>query len=107
MSTYGQQRRIPERIRRAVLARDVVCQLQYDCCLGDAVEIDHVISVAELGIDHPYLDDPDNLRGVCRPCHARRTEAQKLAGIQASAARRRDRLKRPSARSTAKHPGDW
>lgn len=103
MSTYGTQRRIPQRVRIGVLERDVVCQLQFDCCLGQATELDHIMSVAELGVDHPYLDDPDNLRGVCRPCHARRSEAQKLVGIRAYNARRAARKKLPQK----KHPGEW
>ena len=105
MSTYGTQRRIKQSTRIEVLERDVVCQLQYHGCLGQATEIDHVMSVAEIGNDHPYLDDPDNLRGVCRVCHARRTEAQKLAGIQRSWDRRRARMRRPSV--NAPHPGEW
>ena len=103
MSTWGTQRRIPQSKRLAVLDRDGVCQLGFDCCLGQATEIDHVLSVAELGVDHPYLDHEDNLRGVCRPCHARRTEAQKLARIRQSNARRAARRKLPKP---SKHPGE-
>jgi 5-methylcytosine-specific restriction endonuclease McrA len=106
MSTYGTQRRIKQSTRVEVFERDgYTCQLGYDRCLGQATEIDHVLGVAELG--GVQIDDPEWLRAVCRPCHARRNEAQKLAGIKASATRRHDRRKLPSARSTAKHPGDW
>ena len=102
MSTYGSQRTMTQATRRYVLERDVVCQLQFDCCQGQAIEVDHILGVAELGNRHPYLDDPDNCRGVCRPCHARRTEQQKLAGIKASNARRAARRRLPQQR----HPGE-
>jgi 5-methylcytosine-specific restriction endonuclease McrA len=94
---------MPARTRRDVLERDGVCQLQYDCCLGAAAEVDHILGVAELGAGHPYLNDPDNLRGACRPCHARRSEQQKLVGIKASNARRAARRRLPQR----PHPGGW
>lgn len=67
-----------------------------------ADEIDLVASVAELGLDHPELDNDDNLRAVCRPCHRVRSDAQRDAAIKTSAARRAARRHLPKG----KHPGE-
>ena len=106
VSTYGTQRSIKQSTRIAVFERDdYTCQLQYPrVCIGQASEIDHVLGVAETG--GVQVDDIEWLRAVCVPCHRARSEQQKLAGIKASAVRRRDRLRRPGARSTDRHPGD-
>lgn len=59
------------RRRARILARDPVCRI---CGLRPATEVDHVISRAAGGDE-----SPGNLRGVCRPCHARRTQRQSVA----------------------------
>ena len=103
MTTWGtREGRTNPHERARILARDVVCQLHYDCCLGDATMVDHVMPLSVLGSDHPMLNDPSNLQGACRPCHDRKTEGDKLAGIRASNARRAARKKLPQG----KHPGD-
>lgn len=74
-------RKLPDNwasIRDAILARDPRCQLKYPdvwstpkgltACLGHATEVDHI---GDPG-DHTLA----NLRGVCTPCHRRRTEQQ-------------------------------
>jgi 5-methylcytosine-specific restriction protein A len=73
------------RIRAVILTRDPVCQLAYvDTCAGASVEVDH--------IGRPDDHTAGNLRGVCAPCHRRRTQGQ------SAAARRRP--PRPNTRST-------
>lgn len=102
MSTYGTQRTMTAAMRRYILERDVVCQLGYACCTGQAVEVDHVLGLAAVGAE---VNDPDLLRGVCRPCHRQRSLQQQREGIAKSNARRAARRKLPSA--NAKHPGEW
>ena len=108
MSGWGRQRKVPAAVKREVFERDEgQCQLRYPgLCIGTASEIDHVMSVAQLGPDHPYLNTAPNCRCACVPCHRHRSEQQKLEGIQRKATARRDRLRLPDHRSTARHPGD-
>lgn len=72
-------------IRRRILARDPICRLALEVCTGRSNEVDHV------GDKHDHSDH--NLRGVCTPCHKRRTQEQ------AQAAKPRQR------RATESHPG--
>jgi 5-methylcytosine-specific restriction protein A len=60
-------------VARAVLVRDgFECQLRYaGICIGKASEVDH-IRQPEAGGDNSL----ENLRAVCRRCHARRTGQQ-------------------------------
>lgn len=72
-------------LRAKILKRDPLCQLAYDCCAGASQEVDH-IGAAD---DHR----PMMLRGVCVPCHKRRTQEQAQAA-------------RPTrARPQERHPG--
>jgi 5-methylcytosine-specific restriction protein A len=69
------------RIRARILERDPVCRLGYPgrwmtaagyvSCAVVSAEVDH--------IDSPTDHEPSNLRGVCVPCHRRRTQAQSAA----------------------------
>ena len=91
--------------RRAILARDgYVCRLGYVGCLGVATIVDHRIPLSQLPPGAGR--DPDLGQAACKPCHDRKTKAETGAAVRAANTRRRDRLKRPDARSTAKHPGD-
>lgn len=70
-----------DRIRAEILERDTTCQLAYPgtwhtargltSCTGTPTEVDHIHSAT----DHT----PANLRGVCPPCHRRRTQQQAAA----------------------------
>lgn len=65
-------------IAARTLRRDRTCQLAYPGtwhtrhgptrCAGRSSEVDH--------IGDPSDHTPGNLRGVCAPCHRRRTQAQ-------------------------------
>lgn len=70
---------------KQVLLRDgYQCQLRYPViCIGKATECDHIIQPAVGG-----TDALENLRAVCRPCHARRT------GRQGALAANRNRRKK-------------
>lgn len=90
-NTPGQ--RIPERIRRQVLARDShrCTHLEHGTrCTARAVEIDHVVPRHQGG-----TDDPANLTSLCRPHHRAKTQTE------AAAARWRHRAKR----EPEPHPG--
>ncbi len=103
MSTWGTRAgRTQPHQRARILARDVVCQLGYQGCEYRAVEVAHILPLSVLGPDHPMLNDDSNLAGACHSCHARKTEAEKLAGIKASNARRKARRHLPQA----PHPGE-
>lgn len=68
-----------QRLRARVLRRDPICCI---CKRADSTEVDHVQPISEGGTDHP-----DNLQGVCNPCHA-----SKSAREGARARRRRQEL---------------
>lgn len=53
------------RLRKRILARDPFCL----CCGRNVSEhVDHIVSKAAGG-----TDDAANLRGICEPCHKRKT----------------------------------
>jgi 5-methylcytosine-specific restriction enzyme A len=61
----------PER-RVQVLKRDgYVCQLRYPGCLVRASQVDHIVQPEAGG-----TNSLENLRAVCRTCHATRTGRQ-------------------------------
>ena len=70
-----------------MLVRDgYQCQLRYaDICIGKATEADRIIQPEAGG-----TGDLENLRAVCRPCHARRTGRQGALAKQRRAARRKE-----------------
>lgn len=77
------------KIRTRVLRRDPECVLQINCRGARAVEVDHIGDPA----DH----SEENLRGVCRSCHATRTGQQ---GAAVTNAKRLSRKRPPEP-----HPG--
>lgn len=104
-NSWGTRNRYTPRDKATILDRDEhICQLQYHGCTWQATVVDHRIPLSRWPGDPRDLD---NGQAVCASCHDRKTKAESAAGRQAAAAARRDRLKRPSARSTAQHPGDW
>ena len=77
------------RLRAAILDRDDhLCRLRYDCCTGQATDVDHVVPACQGGSDHPT-----NLVAACSACHRRKT------GREARASRV------PTARPAETHPG--
>ena len=75
-------------IRKRILRRDPTCSI---CRARPSVEVDHI----QRGDNH----HPSNLRGVCAPCHQRKSSQE---GARAKAARY-NQLK---YRKPAKHPGE-
>jgi 5-methylcytosine-specific restriction protein A len=88
-----QRRALPREQRLRVLARDSHrCQLRYPGCLVHAVEVDHVVPVAEGG-----TDCDSNLRAACTECHRVKSQAEALRG--------RLRAYRAKRLGMAGHPG--
>ncbi len=54
------------KLRGMILARDPFCQAPG--CHEWSTEVDHIKSRENGGTDHP-----DNLQGLCKPCHSRKT----------------------------------
>lgn len=84
------------KIRLEVLERDRhLCQLRLEgICTTVATQVDHVVGHAEGG-----SDKHENLKAVCRPCHAKRTSQQ------ANAARKVKMVGRTMKREPERHPG--
>jgi 5-methylcytosine-specific restriction enzyme A len=70
-------------LRRVVLSRDPSCML---CQAQPSTQVDHLVAKA-----HGGTDDMTNLRGVCKPCHARKTAQDSASGA---------RLRGPTRRSS-------
>lgn len=86
---HGNPYRTPghQAFREAVLARDPVCVCMGDCgthdglCARRSTVADHWpderVDLIDAGHDP---DDPDRGRGVCKPCHDRKTARTKPGG---------------------------
>lgn len=60
------------KLRQEILARDPVCTI---CGQAPSTAVDHIVNRDKTRGQEvvPGIDDPANLRGVCRSCHSRRT----------------------------------
>lgn len=76
--TWGEgSTRQSRKTRAFVLARaDYRCEIQGPECIGEATEDDHIIPRSQGGDEH----DPSNRQAACKPCHAEKTKAERLAG---------------------------
>ncbi|AQT81976.1 hypothetical protein B1R94_26030 [Mycolicibacterium litorale] len=84
--TWGQGSNIPKSVKDTVRRRDGAkggCQLQYPgICTGRIDEFDHIDGLADQGRQrNDKRVTAAELQGVCEPCHERKTEQQRLAGI--------------------------
>jgi len=75
-------------IRKQILARDSTCQI---CHIRPATVVDHIVPKAD-------RHEPEDLQGVCDPCHRQKTAREAAA---ARAASPRPTRKRPDEG----HPG--
>jgi 5-methylcytosine-specific restriction endonuclease McrA len=67
--------------RKQVLDRDRhTCQLDYDCCIGYATQVDHITNVASTKQHRAEANDPNGLQAVCAPCHQVKTSREAAAG---------------------------
>lgn len=85
--------RIPERTRRKVLKDYPLCWLSLPgICIGTSTQVHHVVDDADGG-----TDDPENLVGVCKPCHTKHSsQVSQAKAVEAAW----DWKRRPE-----KHPG--
>lgn len=62
-----------KRLRKRLLTRDPWCR--WPDCIEAALEVDHIVPVAWGG-----PDDPDNMQGLCKRHHGRKTRLEGVAG---------------------------
>ncbi len=60
-----------KKLRKVVLARDPVCM---DCGEAPSTDVDHIIPRAPT--QHAADVTEEELRGLCHPCHSRKTRAE-------------------------------
>lgn len=58
-----------QRLRKAKLARDPLCELRHQGCTLAATEVDHIVSIRRGGARLHW----DNLQSVCRACHSQKS----------------------------------
>lgn len=92
----GEGSKIPEPIKRGIRARqhNQCNTINPQVCTGVIDEYDHIINVKQLRIERSQANNPNNLQGLCTPCHKHKTQAEATAGK-----RRHLRPKQP-------HPSD-
>lgn len=59
-----------KKVRLMVLRRDPVCVTEG--CRSFTSEVDHIVPLAKGGGAY----DMENLQGLCKPCHARKTQSE-------------------------------
>lgn len=102
--TWGQGSTIPKRVKDQVRRRDKTCRLQYPgICTGAIDEFDHPDGLAAQGQERTTVQSADEVQGVCSPCHGKKSEEQRVAGILAAVSRRGGRSRR--LRDLERHPG--
>lgn len=94
---------IPNKVKDQVRRRDQQCQLNYDGCTDRIEEFDHIVGLAAQGRPRTPVLDAHEIQGVCRHCHAIKTEQQRLAGIERVKRQRGSISKR--YRDREPHPG--
>ena len=94
----GGKSHIPEQVKRTVRTRQHHRCMVIDphVCTGHIDQFDHIINVKTLGVDRRDANDPDNLQGLCTPCHKVKTQAEAKAG--------RNRWKRQPEQHPGAHP---
>lgn len=102
--TWGQGSNIPKRIKDQVRRRDNVCQLRYSgICTGLIDEFDHIHGLADHALNRDTVRSASDIQGVCTPCHRKKTEGQRKAGIARAMTARGSLSKR--FRDYETHPG--
>ena len=73
---------IPAQVKRIVRNRQSNRCATYNAmvCTGQLDEFDHVINIKRLGVERHEANDPDNIQGLCKPCHRSKTRAESQAG---------------------------
>lgn len=78
----GAGSKIPTSIKRQVRARQNNQCTTYNpqVCTGGINEFDHVIPIAELKALRRDANNPDNIQGLCFPCHKHKTQVEAQQG---------------------------
>jgi 5-methylcytosine-specific restriction endonuclease McrA len=73
---------IPARVKRIVRHRQAnQCNtIDPNICTGEIQEFDHITNIATLGVERSQANDPDNIQGLCAPCHKVKTQREARAG---------------------------
>jgi 5-methylcytosine-specific restriction endonuclease McrA len=103
MTWNSPRSRISPKVKDQVRRRDRHCQLQYPGCTQRIEEMDHVIGLAAQGIPRTPVLSATVLQGVCKHCHAIKTEQQRRDGLDRAKAARGSASKR--YRDIEPHPG--
>lgn len=82
----------PPPTRRAILARDPICQA---CGTAPSTDADHIVPVAEGGSEHIT-----NGQGLCAECHQVKSDAERQRGLARGNQRRPREQRKPEP-----HPG--
>lgn len=105
MTNWGQGGYVSPRVKDQVRRRDKTCRLQYPgICTGNIDQFDHIIGLAEQGLRRTSVLTAENIQGVCEPCHGKKTNEQRKAGIAKAIATRGSLSKR--YRDQEPHPGE-
>lgn len=92
------------RLKRQTLDRDGHrCYSPHpDVCAGTAITADHVVPISAGG-----AHDLSNLAAICAPCHDRKTEAERIAGLRRAVGKAAPRVEaHPGVIRSEAHPGD-
>jgi hypothetical protein len=92
---------IPQRVKDQVRRRDQTCRLRFAGCTSHIDEFDHVTGLADQGVPRTPVLTATDIQGVCRSCHAIKSEQERLAGL----ARHHDQRRRQRYRAPEPHPG--
>jgi 5-methylcytosine-specific restriction endonuclease McrA len=92
----GEGSKIPDPIKRQVRARQHNQCNTYNptLCTGRIDEYDHITNIKTLHTPRHLANDPNNIQGLCTPCHKTKTQTEATAG------------KRRHLRPRQPHPSD-
>lgn len=96
---------VSARVKDQVRRRDGFCQLGYPGCTQRIEEFDHIVGLAAQGISRTPVLSATEVQGVCKHCHAIKSEQQRRDGIE-RAMQRRGSLSRRYRDREEKHPGE-
>ena len=65
-----------ERVRQQQLRDEPRCR---QCGAEEHLQVDHILNIARGGA----LYDRENLQTLCKPCHDKKSERERLAGLRA------------------------
>lgn len=87
----GSGSKIPAAVKREVRERqhDQCNTIDPNACTGVIDEFDHIVNVKTLGIERADANDPDNIQGLCTPCHKVKTQGESRVATAARTARGR------------------